>query len=186
MSSMTAADNLCPFHRSLIIAVLVAFCGTAGAGQWQPLKEDGLHDTTNPSLEVLQNPADALSRLPADTAGNKVDWVRAVRDGYIAPRSQLRDNTPVRILDSKILMNTRGSLPRVRFDHEPHTRLLDCSNCHEQIFKSKAGDTPVSMSAILDGEYCGVCHGAVSFPLTECNRCHTVPHDGDGSGQGAQ
>jgi c(7)-type cytochrome triheme protein len=184
MGLMTATDNLRAFHCSLMMAVLVAFCGTAWAGQWQPLMEDGLHDTTNPALEVLQNPADALSRLPADTAGNKVDWVRAVRDGYITPRSQLRENKPVRILDSKILMNTKGSLPRVRFDHEPHARWLDCSNCHEQIFKSKAGETPVTMNAILEGEYCGVCHGAVSFPLTECNRCHTVPHD-DAS-QGAQ
>jgi c(7)-type cytochrome triheme protein len=185
MSSMTAAtDNLRVLHRRLIVAVLVALCNTAQAGQWQPLKEDGLHDTTNPSLEVLQNPADALSRLPADSAGNKVDWARAIRDGYIAPRSRLREDKPVRILESSILMNATGSLPRVRFPHETHTRWLDCSNCHEQIFKSKAGETPVTMSAILEGNYCGVCHGAVAFPLTECNRCHTVPLDT--ANQGAQ
>jgi hypothetical protein len=27
---------------------------------------------------------------------------------------------------------------------------------------------------ILSGEKCGLCHGAVSFPLTECKRCHSV------------
>jgi hypothetical protein len=30
------------------------------------------------------------------------------------------------------------------------------------------------MQKILDGEQCGVCHGAVAFPLTECRRCHSV------------
>ena len=45
------------------------------------------------------------------------------------------------------------------------------------------------MGNILDGEYCGICHGAVSFPLTECDRCHNTektetvaetPEDADG------
>ena len=27
---------------------------------------------------------------------------------------------------------------------------------------------------ILQGEYCGQCHGAVAFPLTQCLRCHSV------------
>jgi c(7)-type cytochrome triheme protein len=43
------------------------------------------------------------------------------------------------------------------------------------LFKSKAGATKqLNMFQILQGEYCGVCHGAVSFPLTECKRCHSV------------
>ena len=32
----------------------------------------------------------------------------------------------------------------------------------------------ITMVKILDGEYCGLCHGAVSFPLSECNRCHAA------------
>jgi ribosomal protein L40E len=35
----------------------------------------------------------------------------------------------------------------------------------------------MSMFAILQGEFCGRCHGAVSFPLTECRRCHSVPQN---------
>jgi hypothetical protein len=31
------------------------------------------------------------------------------------------------------------------------------------------------MLAILEGEQCGQCHGAVAFPLTECTRCHAIP-----------
>ena len=152
--------------------------GVLYAGQWSTLAEDGLHDPQNPALGVLQNPADALSRLPADNAGNQVDWVRALADGYIRPRSTLKENRPVEVLDSDILMSNTGSLPGVRFPHKPHTLWLDCGNCHEQIFRSKAGATPVTMGKILEGQYCGVCHGAVAFPLTECNRCHSAPQAG--------
>jgi c(7)-type cytochrome triheme protein len=145
------------------------------AGDWRPLKSDQLHDPDNPALGLLQNPGDALSRLPADNAGNEVDWIRALENGYIRPRSSLHADGQVEILDSDILMNKTGSIPRVRFPHKPHTQWLDCENCHEKLFKSQAGATPITMGKILEGEYCGVCHGAVAFPLTECNRCHSVP-----------
>ncbi len=161
----------------LAIAGMAVSYATAWAGQWKPLLEDGLHDPDTPAVKLLQNPADALSALPSDTAGNKVDWIRALRDGYIQPRSGLLQDREVEILDQDILMNTDGSVPLVLFPHKQHTMWLDCENCHEKIFKSKAGTSGVTMSKILEGEFCGVCHGAVAFPLTECNRCHSVPFD---------
>lgn len=162
-------------HGLVIVALSVSYMTVVQAANWQTLNTDGLHDPDNPALRLLQNPGDALSRLPADNAGNKVDWVKALTDGYINPRSELLMNKPVQILDSDILLNKTGSIPRVRFPHKAHTQWLDCENCHEKIFKSKAGATPITMGKILEGEYCGVCHGAVAFPLTECNRCHSVP-----------
>ena len=161
----------------LILISIIIWSNHLFAGNWKDLTEDGLHDPQNPSLYLLQNPGDAMSRLPADSAGNQVDWIRAFNDGYIRPRSSLKENVPVRILDSDILLNKTGSIPRVRFPHKPHTQLLDCQNCHEKLFKSKAGATMISMGQILEGKFCGVCHGAVAFPLTECNRCHSVPWD---------
>lgn len=164
---------------SIFVLVLAGQCSTAlYASEWKPLKDDGLHDPENPGLQWLQNPGDALRRMPSDSVGNRVDWVRAFEGGYINPRSSLTGQAEVELLDTEIIMNDTGSLPRVMFPHKPHTRWLDCENCHEKIFKSKAGATPVTMNEILDGEYCGVCHGAVSFPLTECNRCHSVPLNG--------
>ena len=145
------------------------------AGDWKPLADDHLHDPDNQALEYLQNPGDALSRLPGDSAGNKVNWIKALENGYIRPRSELNRNAPVRILETDIILNKTGSIPRVRFPHKAHTQWLDCENCHEKIFRSKAGATPITMGKILEGEYCGVCHGAVAFPLTECSRCHSVP-----------
>jgi c(7)-type cytochrome triheme protein len=157
------------------VFVLLLWLPVTNAGEWKPLQSDGLHDPENTAIQWLQNPGDALSRLPSDSAGNRVDWMRALKDGYIQPRSGLRKNVAVEMLDSEILMNNTGSLPRVLFPHRQHTMWLDCGNCHDRIFKSKAGATPISMRKILEGQYCGVCHGAVSFPLTECNRCHSVP-----------
>ena len=162
----------------LLLTLAGLYSAVTSASEWKPLKADGLHDPQNPALQWLQNPADALRRMPLDTAGNKVDWVRAFDDGYIRPRSSITGAAEVKQLDTEIIMNDTGSLPRVMFPHKAHTSWLDCGNCHDKIFKSKAGATPVTMSKILEGEYCGVCHGAVSFPLTECNRCHSVPLDG--------
>jgi c(7)-type cytochrome triheme protein len=162
-------------HRwtaALLAGLAVPLCQ---AGDWTRLGEDRLHDPEGAAVTVLQQPGDALIRLPADGAGNQVDWVRALQDGYIQPRSTLRGSKPVEIRETNVLMNKDGSLPLVLFPHKPHTQWLDCENCHEKIFRSEAGATPVSMGKILEGEYCGVCHGAVAFPLTQCHRCHSVP-----------
>lgn len=160
--------------RCALAVVLVAFAGAALA-QWNSLRKDGIHDPKSPAVSMLQEPAEALSKLPRDAAGNLVNWVRAMEQGAVQPRASLFPNTEVRVLDSDTLLNLRGGLPIVRFPHRAHTMWLDCSNCHEQLFKSKTGANQLSMFAMLQGEQCGVCHGAVAFPLTECNRCHNTP-----------
>lgn len=147
------------------------------ARRWLPLAQDGIHDPKSPALRLLQEPAEALSRLPSGRAGNQVDWVAALEQGHINPRTNIFPETKVRIRDTEILLNLRGGTPIVRFPHLQHTLWLDCSNCHEHLFKSQAGANRLSMERILKGEQCGVCHGAVSFPLTECGRCHNTPRD---------
>lgn len=143
---------------------------------WASLSEDGLHDPASPAVETLQQPAEALSQLPRDSAGNRVSWVKALREGYIDPRSSLYPDTMVEdILDMDIVMENTGEMPLVLFPHTTHTEWLDCNNCHDAIFKEKVGANPINMFEILQGQYCGRCHGAVAFPLTECNRCHSVP-----------
>lgn len=189
----------------VIMAWLVAFCHFAVAeqqgaeransgvnksvGSWKPLANDGLHDPTNPKISFLQSPADALSQLPHDNegnarsmvVGNQVKWITALREGYISPRKAYdpKDEGKMKVLDLNILLSKRnsGELPRVLFPHRPHTEWLDCSNCHEWLFKSKAGETKFGMFEILNGEFCGRCHGAVAFPLTQCQRCHRIPFD---------
>lgn len=148
---------------------------TASAAQWAPLAKDGIHDPAAPALRDLQDPGQALSRLPRDSAGNGVDWMRALNQRSIEPRSNLYPDTNVRLLDQDILLNLRGGMPIVRFPHRSHTQWLDCANCHEKPFQSKTGANRLSMFEMLQGEQCGVCHGAVAFPLTECSRCHNTP-----------
>jgi c(7)-type cytochrome triheme protein len=153
-----------------------ALCQVQGPDRWRSLSDDHLHDPASPAIGVLQEPGEALSLMPPDVAGagNQVNWVRALREGYIVPRAKVLEHTAVKVLDSEVLMMDTGEMPLVLFPHKPHTEWLDCSNCHEGIFKSKAGATPVNMFQILQGRYCGRCHGAVAFPLTECQRCHSV------------
>ncbi|MEW8070797.1 MAG: cytochrome c3 family protein [Candidatus Thiodiazotropha sp.] len=157
-----------------LLLSMLCFSARSDAPAWKSIAEDGIHDPDNPALSLLQEPAEALSLLPTDNAGNQVRWVRAIQEGYIEPRTNIYPETNIEVLDLDIIMPRTGSAKYVRFPHRAHTEWLDCSNCHDAIFKAKAGATPVTMLQILSGEYCGRCHGAVAFPLTECDRCHSV------------
>jgi len=147
------------------------------AADWKPLDDDGLHDPKNPAVKVLQQPEDALSVLAPDTAGNKVDWVQALRLGQIAPRGSVDGAGTQEFRDTEIIMPNTLSSPPVMFPHRAHTEWMSCAMCHESLFVSKTDANDITMAKILEGEACGLCHGAVSFPLTECDRCHSVGPD---------
>ncbi|MEO5332412.1 MAG: hypothetical protein H7839_10345 [Magnetococcus sp. YQC-5] len=158
-----------------VFGLMVLIAGPVWAGgNWTPLEKDGLHDPKGAAIHDLQQPKDALSALPADTVGNQVRWVEALRKGLITPRTNLYPDTKIQVLDLDLLYGNTGDNWFVRFPHKPHTEWLDCANCHEKIFKTKFGATGFKMMDILAGKYCGQCHGAVAFPLTECTRCHSV------------
>ena len=152
---------------------------------WRPLNNDDVHDPTGPAVKQLMEPREGLEPLPPDTAGNKVRWLEALDKGIIAPRSNIYPETKVELLDLDILLDPYGNMPKVLFPHLRHTKWLDCSNCHDHIFKKKTGTSGISMLRILNGEQCGLCHGAVAFPLTECHRCHSVPRSRTGTRSGA-
>ena len=175
-----------PRYCLYIIPLGLVFAALGAEQSWTPLASDGLHDPESPAIGVLQEPAEALSLLPPDSAGNKVAWIRALREKYIEPRTNIFPETEIKVIDLDIIMEKTGELPLVRFPHKPHTEWLDCSNCHDQIFVEKVDANSINMMAILNGESCGICHGAVSFPLTECNRCHSVPRSSFLGQPGAQ
>ncbi len=169
---------LAKLRFAVLASVLLCCTGTSlAAGEWVPLRKDGIHDPKGPAIKQLQEPGDALARLPPDTTGNMVRWIEAIQTGIIKPRPSLK-GAQANILDQDILLDLRGSMPIVLFPHKRHTEWLDCSNCHNGVFEKKTGATQMSMFQILAGEQCGICHGAVSFPLTECNRCHSVLRPG--------
>lgn len=160
-------------------ALLLGCLAAAGAAAqdartWLPLAQDGIHDPKSPALKLLQEPGEALSVLPGVHAGDKILWGEAIQKGFVSPRTNLYPETKFKLRDTEILLNLNGGAGIVRFPHRDHTLWLDCSNCHDKLFKKEAGANKYSMLAILEGEQCGVCHGAVAFPLTECKRCHSV------------
>lgn len=165
--------------RWLTALVLAGLCLAAvAAGQrWMAVANDGVHDPKSPAIGVLQEPSEglgALNALAPDTAGNQVRWVRALDAGNIQPRTNILPETKVNLRTTEVLLKNTGEMPMVRFPHRQHTAWLDCSNCHDGLFQQQAGATKINMFAILAGEKCGLCHGAVAFPLTECKRCHSV------------
>ena len=159
----------------LLLLLLQTAWSQTDSRKWDGLAHDGVHDPRSPALRRLQEPREALRPLPPDGAGNQVQWVEAIERGAIVPRTSLDPERSLRTLDTEVYMNADGSVPIVRFPHRQHTLWLDCSNCHEKLFVSKSGANRISMLRILQGEQCGLCHGAVSFPLTECARCHNTP-----------
>lgn len=167
-----------PYLLCRVAMLALVFAAPVKAQQhWQPIAQDGLRDPASPAVKVLQAPGDALSSLAPDQVGNQVRWVKALKEGQISPRSSLRPGTKVQTYDKDALLNLKGGMPVVRFPHSAHTQWLDCSNCHDHIFKKESGATKISMFLILQGEQCGLCHGAVAFPLTECGRCHNTKRE---------
>jgi len=116
---------------------------------------------------------EAAALLPKDGDGN-VDWVRALKEGVIAPRPGPSRTAPQQALVSfdVTLVPEGGDDFRAVFSHEVHTALLACSSCHPALYQMKAGADTITMDQINGGESCGVCHGTIAFAATLCARCH--------------
>lgn len=143
----------------------------------EALATDGVHDPHNEALAALQEPEDAMGAFPIDRRG-AIDWVKALDLGIINPRADIQGKTEKEVLDMDILFKDTGAMPWVKFPHSTHTKWLDCSNCHPDIFIAKKGANNIGMDGILAGEFCGRCHDKVAFPLWVCERCHSVPFPG--------
>jgi c(7)-type cytochrome triheme protein len=143
-----------------------------------PPPEDGIHDPANDGTHALQPPLAAFGALPKSNAGNRVNWVEALNQKLLNPRyDRLDPKAEPIVMDLNIVREVKGSMPDVVYPHKQHTEWLDCSNCHPAIFVPQKGANAISMAAILLGEKCGVCHGKVAFPVSECRNCHSKKKD---------
>jgi c(7)-type cytochrome triheme protein len=141
-----------------------------------PPAEDGIHDPTDPATHTLQPPREAFAALGKSRSGNYVNWVKALESGKIQPRfDRLDPDAKPVVMDLNIVREVKGTMPDVVYPHKQHTEWLDCANCHPAIFVPQKGANQISMAAILLGQKCGVCHGKVAFPVSECRRCHSKP-----------
>lgn len=139
-----------------------------------PPAEDGIHDPANEGTNALQPPLTAFNTLPKGNYGNRIDWVAALNSNAISPRFDRNDpSVQAMVMDLNIVREVKGSMPDVVYPHKQHTQWLDCSNCHPAIFIPQKGANQISMAAILLGQKCGVCHGKVAFPISDCRRCHS-------------
>jgi len=139
---------------------------------------DGIHDPENAGTHLLQAPKQAFETLTQSRTGNRVDWVKALENNEISPRyERLSDTAKPVVMDLNIVREVKGSMPDVVYPHKQHTEWLDCSNCHPAIFIPQKGANQISMAAILLGQKCGVCHGKVAFPVSECRKCHSKQKD---------
>lgn len=114
--------------------------------------------------------------LPRDHAGN-IDWTAALRSGVVRPAASLLgvDSATTRLLRFTFdffLPPGEDTTVTTWFPHTGHTEWMACSSCHVRLFPYRR-PLKMSMDALMEGKYCGACHGPVAFPIeTGCERCH--------------
>lgn len=116
--------------------------------------------------------------LPKERFGNGINWEKAESEGDIKPVDFLDGvsiKRPALAIQKDFLIEAKmEGMPEIVFSHKKHTVWNGCELCHPEIFVGvKKGATKYSMVEIFEGKYCGACHGTVSFPLLDCQRCHT-------------
>ena len=123
------------------------------------------------------NWAEIYKKLPKDDDDN-IDWMAALEQKVIQPRGSIDPNVPDegKTEDAEVELSTSGKPEKmVIFKHEVHTKWLTCPNCHPAIFKKEGGNAKITMDAIDDGKYCGVCHDKVAIAQPSgCKGCHKV------------
>lgn len=119
-------------------------------------------------------------RLPKEGLGNGIDWEEAEAKGLIKPVDFLEGvsvKRPPLQAQKDFTIESRGNwMSDITFSHKKHAIWNGCEVCHPEIFPSvKKGEHKYTMFQIYSGEYCGLCHINVAFPLNECHKCHTKP-----------
>jgi c(7)-type cytochrome triheme protein len=63
----------------------------------------------------------------------------------------------------------------VIYPHWFHRIRFRCKVCHSELgFKMRAGSNNITMEAIIDGRFCGMCHnGEIAWSVERCDMCHS-------------
>ena len=124
--------------------------------------------------------ASFTKELPKQNLGDLVDWERAEARGLIQPvdfLSGVSIQRPSLNLQKDFSIASKSLwMPDIIFSHKKHALWNGCELCHPDIFPSiKKGTVKYSMFQISEGQYCGLCHDHVAFPLGDCQKCHVKP-----------
>ncbi|MEW8048358.1 MAG: c(7)-type cytochrome triheme domain-containing protein, partial [Candidatus Thiodiazotropha sp.] len=63
----------------------------------------------------------------------------------------------------------------VIFPHWFHRIRFRCKVCHNELgFEMSVGSNDVTMTDIIDGRFCGMCHnGEIAWSVENCDLCHS-------------
>lgn len=77
-----------------------------------------------------------------------------------------------------VVLNNRSEAEGMRpviYPHWFHRIRFRCKVCHHELgFEMRAGGNDITMGAVLDGKYCGMCHnGEIAWGAENCDLCHS-------------
>ena len=116
------------------------------------------------------------AKLPRNAYG--IDWEEAEATGLIKPIDVLEGvsirKTPLKSQADFAIQARVNWVSDIIFSHKKHAVWNGCELCHPEIFPAtQKGAVRYTMFHLSSGQYCGVCHGKVAFPVTACGGCHT-------------
>lgn len=143
----------------------------AQASAVQAVAAPAEEELERPAIESVETWEQAQEMLPKD-AIDEVDWAEALRQGIIRPRAAIDrpGNPEAAVFKWDFFFPGPDPSMDAYFPHSTHTEWLGCESCHPAIFRMR--EIEVTMDKVFEGEFCGICHGKVAFPLESCNRCH--------------
>jgi len=125
--------------------------------------------------------ASFTEKLPKKEVWPLIDWEEAEARGLLQsidflPGVSMKRPPLAAQKDFSIASASNSWMSDIIFSHKKHALWNGCEVCHPDIFPSvKKGTLKYSMFQICEGQYCGVCHDHVAFPLNDCQRCHAHP-----------
>lgn len=69
----------------------------------------------------------------------------------------------------------KNGMRPVVFPHWFHRIRFRCKVCHAELgFNMRAGSNPITMTAIIEGKFCGACHNNdIAWSPENCDLCHS-------------
>jgi c(7)-type cytochrome triheme protein len=114
-------------------------------------------------------------KLPVDRF-KFIDWLELEKRGVFKPVASMDKDFTGEVRDNVILFEALTNFVKnVLFNHKVHSTWIKCSSCHPAIFTEELGGNVIKKVEMSMGNYCGYCHGKVSFTFADCLRCHNQP-----------
>lgn len=69
----------------------------------------------------------------------------------------------------------KNGMRPVIYPHWFHRIRFRCKVCHSELgFKMRVGANNITMDAIIEGRFCGMCHnGEIAWSVERCDMCHS-------------